>query len=107
VDKKPEELLPMSPATTHSPFSRSRTMHFDITPANFRGEKEKLEDNYEILETVGLGTFGKVNRIRHKTTNETRAVKTLSKSQCQNEKEFSEEIKILQKLVFSTLFNKN
>jgi len=70
----------------------------NVSPSHFRSEQKKMEERYEILEVIGKGGFGEVSRIRDKATDDIRALKRLSKNQCNSEKEFSEEIKILQKL---------
>jgi hypothetical protein len=83
---------------TNDDIFRFGSNDLNLSPSHFRSEQKRMEDRYEILEIIGKGGFGEVSRIRDKATNEIKALKRLSKSQCNSEKEFSEEIKILQKL---------
>ena len=76
------------------------TYEFSPIPAQYRSEnKDKLEERYEVLEAIGKGGFGLVRRIQDKSTGVCRALKTMQKAKCQDPREFSGEIKILQKLV--------
>lgn len=84
---------------TYEDILRMSSNELILTPESFRGEQKRMAERYEVLEVIGKGGFGEVRRIRDKSTNQIRCIKKLSKSQCSNEIEFSEEIKILQRLV--------
>jgi calcium-dependent protein kinase len=45
-----------------------------------REVRNPIEENYEILETVGKGGFGEVKRVRHKSSDIYRALKIIKKS---------------------------
>jgi hypothetical protein len=94
-----EETKSPDSTRSHEVMPRKDTKPFVMTPAYFRSEKKQLEEHYEILESIGQGRFGEVKRIRDKSTNDIRALKILLKGNCQSEKEFTEELKILQRLV--------
>lgn len=71
-----------------------------VTPSFFRIEKSgKLEDSYNTLGLIGKGGYGEVRKIQDKVTREIRAVKVISKAKCQKTAAFSDEIRILQKIV--------
>ena len=42
--------------------------------------KNPIEENYEILETIGKGGFGEVRKVRHKQLDIIRALKIVKKS---------------------------
>jgi hypothetical protein len=82
-------------------FASLPSMKLDVSPENFRCEKSgKLEDRYQILDTIGKGGYGEVKKIKDIITNETRALKVMLKSRCQMTKMIVDEIRILKKLVF-------
>lgn len=60
--------------------------------------KGTLESKYEILYTLGNGSYGKVLKIRDKQTDELKAVKIISKERCSTLYKYNEEIEILKKL---------
>lgn len=97
---KQEESKEPDSVRSHDDYQRKASLAFQMTPAYFRSEKEKLNERYEILEIIGKGGYGEVKRIRDRNTNDIRALKLLLKNQCHDAKEFSEEIQILQRLVF-------
>jgi hypothetical protein len=71
-----------------------------IEPSQFRVESAlKVDDRYDTLETIGVGSFGEVKRIRKRGTNEIKALKVLPKSKCKDAAMVLEEIQILQHLV--------
>ena len=76
--------------------------NFKITSHDFVSEKNcQLQDNYEIKESLGEGSFGSVRKVTHRLTHEDRAVKILHKKKLNNEenmKEIHNEVSILQKL---------
>ena len=90
-----------SPVTIKSQIvNRMPTNKFQVGPAQFRCEnKRNIEEQYEVLEVIGKGSFGEVKKIRDRETGELRALKVMQKKSCQMTKEFSDEIQILQKLV--------
>lgn len=100
IDTKEDGKVPQS-VRSFEVLPRMASFKFQFTPANFRSEKKSLEERYVILELIGKGKFGKVRKIKDKITNELRALKILPKDLCQSPLEFSEEIKILQRLVFN------
>lgn len=57
-----------------------------------------LEDEYEIKDKLGSGSYGIVKSCIHKTTGQERAVKIIDKSKIKNMAQFRTEIKILQTL---------
>jgi len=72
-----------------------------VAPYHFRVEKPgKLEDTYQNLGVIGKGGYGEVRKMKNFITHEIRAVKAIEKSKCQMTSNFSDEIRILQKLVF-------
>jgi transcriptional regulator CtsR len=77
---------------------------FNVNPSHFRHEtKGKMEERYEFMDKIGKGGYGVVMKVKNKITQEIRAVKICVKSKCQVTKDFSDEITILQKLVFFML----
>ena len=46
-----------------------------------RGQEFKSLDEFEILETLGTGTFGRVRLVKHKATGKFYALKALKKSE--------------------------
>lgn len=83
------------------PLKRNPSVQLKVDPQYFRCENTgKLEDRYQILSLIGKGAYGEVKKIRDTVTNEIRALKIMLKSTCQMTKNFSDEIRILQKLVF-------
>ena len=75
--------------------------NFKIDAGCFRKEMkmELLEDRYTFEDIIGKGGFGEVRRIRDKRTNACRALKIISKSNCQTTDNFADEIEIIKKLV--------
>ena len=75
--------------------------NFKIAPDVFRIEKKKeaLEDRYLIQELIGRGNYGEVMRMMEKDTKLYRALKIISKDNCQKTDNFVDEIKIIQSLV--------
>ena len=71
-----------------------------VAPCQFRMEKPgKFTDKYETMELIGIGGYGVVKKAKNMKTNEVRAVKVIAKDKCQTTSAFSDEIRILQKLV--------
>lgn len=59
----------------------------------------RISDNYNIdSKKIGEGSYGSVSICTNKTTNQKRAVKTLSKSQMKTVEKFKEEIRIMKVL---------
>lgn len=80
-----------------------------ITQSLFVGEKtyNKFMEEYDQLEFIGQGAFGTVQKVKHKITNQIRAMKTINKSAFKNaedESKLLKEIEILKKLVNLFLF---
>lgn len=74
---------------------------FKVNPSHFRQElKGNIKEKYEFMDTIGKGGYGVVKKIKNKVSQEIRAVKACVKSKCQVTKDFSDEITILQQLVF-------
>lgn len=46
----------------------------------FKVHNEELEQNYEIIEYIAKGSFGKVYKVRHNQTSQIFALKVLEKS---------------------------
>lgn len=65
--------------------------------------KGTLESKYEILYTLGSGSYGEVQKIRDLETDEVKAVKIISKEKCSTVDKYNEEIEILKKLVTLSL----
>lgn len=61
-----------------------------------------LESKYEVLYTLGTGSYGEVQKIRDLETDELKAVKLISKEKCSTVDKYNEEIEILKKLVTSS-----
>lgn len=57
----------------------------------------KLTTNYETIKELGSGSYGKVFRVKNKTTGEFRACKQLSKAKISNLEKFNMEIDIMTK----------
>jgi len=93
-----EEIKTPESCRSQDVYNRAPSLKFQLTPMCFRSEKKSIEDRYQILEMIGKGAFGEIRKIRDRFTKEIKVLKTLHKSQCQDAKEFSEEIKILQRL---------
>jgi hypothetical protein len=71
-----------------------------IDPSGFRLEnKDPVTQKYEILCSLGKGSFGEVKKIKDKKTGEMRAMKVISRKNCQTTVNYFEEIKILKQLV--------
>ncbi|MDR3547071.1 MAG: hypothetical protein P4M11_02130 [Candidatus Pacebacteria bacterium] len=71
-----------------------------LDPSRFRLErKTSLEDKYEFVSELGRGNFGEVRLVRNKTTLARRALKVISKANCQASENLVEEIEILKHLV--------
>jgi calcium-dependent protein kinase len=63
-------------------------MDLIITQGSFVFEREgKLRDTYQIGNKIGEGSYSSVRRIKHRQTNEKRAVKTIHKKYISNELE--------------------
>jgi len=78
-----------------------RKSNLNVNPRCFRIEKSgKVEDNYEILEVIGKGGYGEVRKIKDLRTNEIKAVKAIARNKCQTASPLSDEISILQELVY-------
>jgi len=75
--------------------------NFKVEPLHFRIERRKdtLKDKYIIEDTIGKGSFGKVKRIQDRSTGESKALKIVSKKNCQMTDNFADEIEIIKKLV--------
>lgn len=70
-------------------------------PAEFSGSQQRIYD-YETLETIGVGAYGKVVKARHKTTGDMVAIKHVDKDAMQRmelEEQLINEIRIMRKLV--------
>ncbi len=75
-----------------------------ITQSLFVGEKThvKFLEEYDQLEIIGQGAYGTVQKVKHKITNQIRAMKIINKSSFKNaeaESKLLKEIEILKKLV--------
>lgn len=71
-----------------------------LEASRFRLEqKTSIWDKYDVVKTLGKGTFGEVRMIKNKHTKARRAVKTISKAHCEAAKNYLEEISILKHLV--------
>jgi calcium-dependent protein kinase len=66
-------------------------MDFKVSAHDFVTEKHcSLNDNYEIKEALGEGSYGSVRKVTHKRTREDRAVKILHKRKLQNPENIQE-----------------
>ena len=74
--------------------------HIYFNKQTFTGQiKGLLTDHYDIIKTLGEGSFGKVFEIKHKNTGEIRASKQILKSVFKkNLKQFVREMNILMKI---------
>jgi len=71
-----------------------------LEASRFRLEqKSSIWDKYEVVKTLGKGAFGEVRMIKNKHTKARRALKTISKKNCETSKHYLEEIEILKHLV--------
>jgi hypothetical protein len=71
-----------------------------IDLAKLRMERKgTLESKYEVLYTLGTGSYGEVQKIRDLDTDELKAVKIISKEKCSTVEKYNEEIEILKNLV--------
>ncbi len=79
---------------------RKNDEHILFNKQTFTGQKKcLLTDHYEILKTLGEGSYGKVFEIKHKKTGEIRASKQILKSMLKkNLKQFVREMNILMKI---------
>lgn len=99
-DVKGEDVKSPGTVSSVKPIMRVNSGQLKVAPSHFRCEKAgKLEDRYQILSLIGKGGYGEVKKIRDIETNEIRALKIMLKSHSQMTKNFSDEIRILQKLV--------
>ena len=74
---------------------------FRIEPQYFRVERKgQLESRYKIDEIIGKGSFGEVKKIIDKHTGLYRALKIISKDNCEKTDSFNDEIEIIKKLVY-------
>jgi len=75
-----------------------------IDLAKFRMERKgSIESKYEVLYTLGTGSYGEVQMIRDLETNELKAVKVISKEKCSTVDKYNEEIEILKNLVIQVV----
>lgn len=71
-----------------------------LEASRFRLEqRNSIWDKYEVVKTLGKGAFGEVRMIQNLHTKARRALKTISKTNCEASKNFLEEIEILKQLV--------
>jgi hypothetical protein len=61
--------------------------------------KGTIESKYEVLYTLGTGSYGEVQKIRDLESDELKVVKVISKEKCNTVDKYNEEIEILKKLV--------
>ena len=76
--------------------SRPRVKSFDELIINTVSlNKKKITSEYKInIDTIGSGSFGEVRKAKHLTTNETRAIKIISKKECS----YIEQIRIMEEI---------
>jgi hypothetical protein len=80
--------------------SLGRGVTFGIGAAQFRRANRKIiEDKYEVMSTLGKGSYGEVKLIKDREFGHLRALKVMPKSTCYMTETFAEEVKILQQLV--------
>eukprot|EP00826_Nyctotherus_ovalis_P009416 TRINITY_DN12485_c0_g5_i1.p1 TRINITY_DN12485_c0_g5~~TRINITY_DN12485_c0_g5_i1.p1 ORF type:complete len:216 (+),score=38.62 TRINITY_DN12485_c0_g5_i1:119-766(+) len=74
--------------------------NFKIEPVHFRKEctKESFMCRYSSGDIIGSGSFGVVKKIEDLETGVYRAVKIISKDNCQHTDNFADEIEIIKKL---------
>ena len=76
--------------------------HFPVSAQEFVTEKHcQVNDNYEIKEVLGEGSFGSVRKVTHKRTHEDRAIKILLKKKLnkpEHMKDILNEVSILRGL---------
>ena len=82
--------------------------NFKIEPLYFRREhrKESLDDRYSTGEIIGKGAFGIVKKVKDVFTGSFRALKVISKKNCQQTDNFADEINIIKKLVYNIIFDR-
>ena len=65
----------------------------------------EIEDDYELLNQLGKGTYGQVYKGVHKVTKQIRAVKQIPRSKIKNYQRFINEITALKTLVSRFFYN--
>lgn len=92
--------VPKAPSGPKESMLRFPT-NFKIEPVHFRKEctKESFMSRYSAEEIIGSGSFGIVKKIQDQETGLYRAVKIISKNNCQRTDNFADEIEIIKKLV--------
>jgi hypothetical protein len=99
-----KRLVHCARAETALELNEAKGDNVDVAPVHFRRENKSIVDaKYEVIGDIGKGAFGEVKRVREKTTGHLRAMKIFSKLNCSTPTTFSDEIKILQKLVTPAL----
>ncbi len=76
------------------------TMAFDLSSLVVE-KRGAISDTYQVLNLIGKGAFGQVHRVRHRTSGKVYALKTISKSGCEEVDNLLNEIEILKTLVRS------
>jgi len=77
-----------------------KTDSVSIDLSKMRSERKgSIESKYEVLYTLGTGSYGEVQKIRDLESDELKAVKIISKEKCSTVDKYNEEIEILKKLV--------
>ena len=77
---------------------KTDNIYLDLSKVRLEGNGT-LESKYEILQKLGSGAYGEVQKIRDLQTDEVKAVKFISKLKCHTVDKYNDEIEILKKLV--------
>jgi serine/threonine protein kinase len=78
----------------------ARTDEVSVELSRVRQERKgDIETKYEVLYTLGKGSYGEVQKIRDLETKEMKAVKYIDKKKCKTVEKYNDEIEILKKLV--------
>jgi serine/threonine protein kinase len=96
-----QEVLKLQENTNISKKYTNSNGKFNITTATFIKQKHfnLISDDYEILSQVGKGAFGVVKKVKHKLTQQLRAMKIVPRKSIQDDQIYLNEIEILKSLV--------